>query len=137
MTRHSTKALSQDESLGTVCWHDGCWTAIVATALGGIEVSIFSDSAAIPDWARNLVVQGCRNIGDFVSKANDYLTRDLSAKELAMGPYTFSPTGISTGAAWQQSQNSFTLYLELDGDPDGLWRVEFGPTGPIDSGRDS
>lgn len=137
MANRTEPSLLHDDILEPLHWQERTWSGIATTCAGDVELSIFGGSNELPTWARKLVVEALHRVEKLVIEANAFLIRGLSAKELALGPYKFAANAISTGAVWQQKQNSFTLWLQLDGDPDGVWRVEFGPDGPLDSGRDS
>jgi hypothetical protein len=126
-----------DAVLGELQYEDGTWKGKIRHGDHELDVFICGDSGQPDFMARKLVVDALPHLGAMFASAADFQLKDLSAEELAMGPYVFHPTGIWSGAKWQLDQLSVTLTMALEGDEVGLWRVEMGPNGPLDCGRDS
>jgi len=126
-----------DDVLGELGFSDGFWNAHTRRGDNDLELSIVGDHHGPDPLGRALLVEGLNRFDNLMAEARSYMLKELTPQDLAKGPYDFRPTGIWSGAAWQLAQRSITLTLELAGDRDGLWRVEVGPDGPVDSGRDS
>ena len=126
-----------DDVLGELKYSDGCWNGTARRDGIDLDLSIVGDASGPDPLGRELLVAGLDRFADLVAVAKAYLLKDFAPQDLAKGPYEFRPTGIWSGAAWQLRQRSITLTLELEGDDYALWRVEIGPRGPLDSGRDS
>jgi hypothetical protein len=135
-TRQEPIRLS-DDLLGELQFEDGTWRGKIRHGKHELDVLVSGDSSQPDFMARKLVVDALPRLGAMFDSAADFQLKDLSAEELAMGPYVFRPTGIWSGAKWQLDQLSITLTMALEGDEEGLWRVEMGPNGPLDCGRDS
>ena len=126
-----------DDVLGKLLYEDGLWRGKIRHGKCELDVLMEGDFTQPDFMARKLVVDALPRLGTMFDSAADYQLKDLSAEELALGPYVFRPTGIWSGAKWQLDQLSITLTMALEGDEEGLWRVEMGPDGPLDCGRDS
>jgi hypothetical protein len=135
--QQTAPAAVHDEVLGELRFREGFWEG--RTRRGGydLELSIAGNQSGPEPLAIALVSDALSRFDNVLAEARTFLLKDLAPQDLAKGPYEFSPTAIWSGAAWQLAQRSITLTLELTGDPDALWRVEMGPDGTLDSGRDS
>jgi hypothetical protein len=127
----------QDEMLGALEYNERDWTGRMRHGKHEIEISIAGDESGPDPIARQLVTDSLPRLEHLFQEAVAFQLKDLSAEELVMGPYEFRPTGICSGAKWQLDQMSITLTMELAGDDFAIWRVEMGPHGPIDCGRDN
>ncbi len=126
-----------DDVLGELVYGDDAWNATAHLGEQELQLSIAGDPSGPDPLGRELLIDALSRYDALVAAATAFLLQDVSPADLAQRPHRYRPTGIWSGADWQLRQRSITLTLELDGDPDGLWRVEIGPDGPLDSGRDS
>ena len=127
----------QDAVLGELCYEEEFWNGKVRRGKHELEISIVGDEHGPNQAARQQVVDAIGRLDELLAQAREYLLADLSSGPMKPEDFVYKLTGIWAGAPWQLEQKSFTLTLELEKDEHAIWRVEFGPEGPIDGGRDS
>lgn len=126
----------EDPDLGHLTPDESFWIARSNFEGKAIEVSLAGTAEGPDDTGRQIAIRALASLASHKQWALSYILSHLSEKERSHGPFNFSVTGICVGATWQNTQSSFTLTLQLQGDEFSIWRVEIGPNGPIDFGCD-
>jgi hypothetical protein len=135
-SRENPSHCIRDAALGRLHSSEGSWFGRAEHRGAPIDLIIDGNAAGPDSAALELIRSALRDLDRHVATAAAHVAAQLENDRRNLS-VDFAPTGLAAGAEYQQGRSSFTLYTELDGDPEGAWRFEIGPEGVINYGRDS
>lgn len=118
-------------TLGPMTGHQGVWSGTATTDGGPIGFFVSGDDRRPDQEELATVERVLESLDTHRRVALECLAQSEDARELATHSRTFKLEAIQS-----LSGSDFCLEFQLDGDLDGVWRVEFKDGRPVFTGRD-
>jgi hypothetical protein len=104
---------------------DGCWSTKVLTSCGPVVVRVMGDDRGPDPLAALEAAKSVRRLDALRDEAVEFILSDLAPSvPLRIDPAGFAVTALCHLCA--EHPEEFWVELRLDGDPDAIWRVDFG-----------
>jgi hypothetical protein len=118
--------------LGPLRYEEGIWHGQAAAA-GGVEITVAGTPSGPDERQVERLVQHLENFRGLEVQIHDFLTGELGA---AWHPKPGDYRIQSLDFLWPKKDDYFMVYLKLEGDEHGLWKLEFAGGQPTYLSRD-